>query len=475
MALLDIPEDIIKTAIVAQCEAGNLIPDTIDDKPVVFLAALYQAEKSSAKHLHRLNSGLPPWEAVDIASAIPWVEEKNAIQFSPSQKAAIETVVQSKLAIITGGPGVGKTTIVNSIIKIIRAKRMSIALCAPTGRAAKRLTETTGLTAKTIHRLLEYNPQTLSFKHNPENPLAIDCLVIDEASMIDIVLLFHLLKAIPDHAAVLFVGDVDQLPSVGPGSVLSDMIQSGAITTVKLTEIFRQAASSKIIINAHRINEGQLPTLNESNDENDFYTLYVETPEEIHDKLIQLVTNRIPKRYRCNAIADIQVLTPMNRGGLGARSLNIALQEQLNGQAEPKINRFGWTFAPGDKVIQNMNNYDKEVFNGDIGIISYIDTAASKVIITFEQRDIEYDYGELDEISLAYATSIHKSQGSEYPIIVIPLAMQHYMLLARNLLYTGVTRGKQLVILIAQKKALGMAVRNDRVAKRLTKLEERLG
>ncbi len=471
--LLEIPSPIIEEAIRHELHEENLVKDEINAEACVYPVSLYMAETKVAEHIKRLNVSTLPWGSIDTSKAIPWVEEKTGLKFADSQRHAIDTVLQSKLSIITGGPGVGKTTIVNSFIKIILAKRLSIALCAPTGRAAKRLTETTGLPAKTIHRLLDFEPKTYSFKHSQDNPLPIDVLIIDESSMIDIVLFNHLLKAIPDHVAVIMVGDIDQLPSVGSGAVLSDLIKSDVITTVRLTEIFRQAANSKIIVNAHRINHGKMPLPNET-ENSDFFILHADTPEEIYAKLIDVVASRLPQHYQCDPARDIQVLTPMNRGGLGSRGLNVDLQKRLNAQAEPKITRFGSTYSPGDKVIQMTNNYDKKVFNGDIGFIERIDLEEGIVKIRFDQNLKDYETNELDEISLAYAISIHKSQGSEFPIIVIPLATQHYTLLARNLLYTGITRGKQLVVLIGQKKAIGMAVHNNKEAHRLTKLSERL-
>ena len=315
--------------------------------------------------------------------------------------------------------------------------------------------------------------KTYGFKHNQNNLLPLDVLIIDEASMIDIVLLNHLLKAIQLDTAVIFVGDIDQLPSVGSGAVLSDLIASGRIATVRLTEIFRQAADSHIIVNAHRVNQGRMPIPHDSA-KSDFFTLYSDTPEEIHAKLIEVVTHRLPKRYNYDPIRDIQVLTPMNRGGLGARSLNAALQERLNGHATPRVERFGSMYAPGDKVIQMTNNYDKDVFNGDIGFIDSIDLEEGEVHIRFDGVLKTYGVNELDEVSLAYAISIHKSQGSEFPVVVMPLATQHFALLARNLLYTGITRGKSRVVLIGQKKAIGMAVHNDKESRRLTKLAGRL-
>ncbi|MDD2900477.1 MAG: AAA family ATPase [Desulfuromonadaceae bacterium] len=472
--LLAIPVAIIDAAITAELVEGNLIAEIINQDEVIFLTPLHRAEIGCATHLLRLNQGEPPWGSIDAQKAIPWVEGQTGLTLSTSQRAAIELVLQHKLAVITGGPGVGKTTLVNSILKILSAKHINISLCAPTGRAAKRLSESTGLEAKTVHRLLEFDPSVFAFKRNDELPLELDCLVIDEASMMDVVLMNQLLKAVPSTAALLIVGDVDQLPSVGPGAVLADIIESGQIATVRLTEIFRQASTSKIITNAHRINQDQLPQSDSSLSLSDFYCLYAETPEEIFAKLMQVVLERIPQRFNLDPVNDVQVLTPMNRGGLGARSLNIELQTRLNGQSGPKVTRYGSTYAPGDKVIQRINNYDKEVFNGDIGIISSIDIEDSLLQITFDERIVDYEFNELDEIALAYATSIHKAQGSEYPAVVIPMAMQHFMLLERNLLYTGVTRGKQLVVVIAQPKALAMAVKNQRSQRRITNLISRL-
>lgn len=473
--LLEIPDNVIEQAIGEELAEENLVSEHIDGQEALFLTPLYRAEVGCATHLLRLRQGALPWGDIDTAKAIPWVEEKTGLTLSASQKTAIGWVLHSKVSVITGGPGVGKTTLVNSLLKILRAKRVTIGLCAPTGRAAKRLTESTGLEARTVHRLLEFDPQAFAFKHNDENPLDIDLLVIDEASMMDVVLMNQLLKAIPTHAALLIVGDVDQLPSVGPGAVLADIIASGQIPTVRLTEIFRQAATSQIIVNAHKINQGQVPAAEQAGDASDFYCLHAETPEEVFAKLIQVVTERIPKRFGFDPVNDIQILTPMNRGGLGARSLNVELQARLNGNSEPKITKYGSTYAPGDKVIQNVNNYDKDVFNGDIGRILSIDQEEGLLYVRFDDREVEYEFSELDEISLAYATSIHKSQGSEYPVVVMPLAMQHYTLLERNLVYTGVTRGKQLVVIITQPKALGMAVRTQRSRKRLTNLVGRLG
>jgi exodeoxyribonuclease V alpha subunit len=473
-SLLGIPEPVIEAAIREEIEQENLVRDQIGGEECLFLTPLYRAETGAAASLARLMKGKTPWGLLDADSAIPWVEGKTGLTLSDSQRRAVGLALSSKVVVITGGPGVGKTTLVNSILTIIRAKQLRVMLCAPTGRAAKRLSESTGLEAKTIHRLLEFDPSVFGFKRGRDNPLETSLLVVDEFSMVDIVLLNRLLAAIPDHAAVMIVGDVDQLPSVGPGATLADIIGSGIVPTVRLTEIFRQAATSRIIVNAHRINQGQMPLRAEGAELTDFYFIPAETPEEIHDKLVQVVTERIPRRFNLHPVRDIQVLTPMNRGGLGSRSLNVTLQQCLNPSGEPRITRFGATFAPGDKVIQTENNYTREVFNGDIGLIAGIDQENSIVRVDYDARIVEYDFGELDELSLAYATSIHKSQGSEYPAVVIPLAMQHYMLLERNLLYTAVTRGKKLVIIIGQSKALAMAVKNRKSNKRLTKLSYRI-
>lgn len=474
-ALLEIPEETIINAIANELKEENLILDKIDSEDCLFLTTLYQAEYLSAKNIARLKNGKPPWGIIDYEKALKWTEEKTNITLSSSQRNAVTLALKEKVTIITGGPGVGKTTIINSILKIVHAKKIKVSLCAPTGRAAKRLAETTGLTAKTIHRLLEYDPRTHAFKHNQNNPLSTDMVIIDEASMIDVVLWHNIVKAIPTHASLLIVGDIDQLPSVGPGAILADMINSQTIAVVKLTEIFRQATDSQIIVNAHRINRGQFPLQNSTPTTlSDFYFIHAETTEEIQEKLLHIVTEKIPKRFHLDPKHDVQVLTPMNRGGLGSRALNSLLQTKLNPNSEPKINRFGTTFSPGDKVIQNINNYDKEVFNGDIGIVTNIDLEESEVEINFDNRIVAYNFNELDEVALAYAISIHKSQGSEYPVVIIPISTQHYMLLARNLLYTAVTRGKKLVIIIGQTKALAMAINNASVGARVTNLKTRL-
>ncbi len=473
--LLGIDRPIIEEAVKAEKRRGNVIAETIDDQQCLFLATLYQAEKTLAAGIIRLKQGLLPWGFMDAHDTLPWIERETGLELSPSQRSAVTLVLASKISIITGGPGVGKTTLLKAILSVLRREKVSVTLCAPTGRAAKRLTESTGIEAKTIHRLLEFDPKTFDFKRGRGNPLDTSLVVVDETSMVDVVLMQKLVAAVPDRAAIVFVGDVDQLPSVGPGAVLSDMISSGTIPTVRLTEIFRQAAASMIIVNAHRINQGLMPLGSSENEAlSDFYFVPAGSPEEILAKVMQLVTERIPKRFGLHPVRDIQVLTPMNRGGLGARSLNAELQTVLNGKAEPKVNRFGSVFAPGDKVIQMVNNYDKDVFNGDIGMVESVNTEEEVLTVLFDRLKVDYPFGELDEISLAYATSIHKSQGSEYPAVVIPLAMQHFTLLERNLVYTAVTRGKKLVVIVAEPKALYKAVQNCRSKLRLTGLVSRL-
>ncbi len=474
IAMLEISDDIIKQAINEEIDAEKLIPDVIDKKDCLYVNWLYYAEVGVAKNIVRLMENEPSWGKIDVDKALEWSEKATGLKLSPSQNEAVKSAIQSKFICVTGGPGVGKTTVVNSIIQIIKQKKAAVTLCAPTGRAAKRLSESTGLEAKTIHRLLEFSPQTGGFVKNDENQIETDLLVIDEASMVDTILMNSLLKSLPDRAGVLVVGDIDQLPSVGAGAVLSDIIASGKIHTARLTEIFRQAASSQIIVNAHRINEGKAPFKSEKGKPTDFYVIHCQDAEDIHDKLTKVIADRIPNVFKMNPITDVQVLTPMNRGGLGVKSLNIELQKLLNPSPMASITKFGWTFGIGDKVVQSVNNYDKEVFNGDLGLIKTVDHVELEITVDFDDKIVTYDFNELDEVDLAYATSIHKSQGSEYPVVIMPLSMQHYMLLQRNLIYTGVTRGKKLVIMIGEPKAIQMGVSNFKQSKRLTKLSERI-
>lgn len=472
VTLLEVDTSLVQTALDLELAEGTVVADTVGETPCVFLAGLYRAEQVIAEHLLRLINGTLPWSYIDPEKALPWIEQKTGLALAESQIAAIRLALVSKVLVITGGPGVGKTTIVNSILRILSAKGIELLLCAPTGRAAKRMTEATGFEAKTIHRLLEADPKAGGFKRSTEDPLACDLLVIDETSMVDVMLMHALMKAIPDNAALLIVGDIDQLPSVGPGQVLADIISSGSVPVVRLTEVFRQAAQSRIITGAHRINQGFIPDLSRPEGDSDFYFVQADEPEAAVSLIIELVKTRIPRRFGLDPIRDIQVLCPMNRGGVGARSLNIELQAALNPAGEHKVERFGWTFAPGDKVMQIENDYDKEVYNGDIGYIDGVDPDASELIASFDGRAVTYGFGELDTLVPAYAATIHKSQGSEYPAVVIPVLTQHYAMLQRNLLYTGVTRGKRLVVLVGQKKAIAIAVRNVSGRRRWSKLNE---
>jgi exodeoxyribonuclease V alpha subunit len=471
-ALLEVPVELVRTALDLELADGTVVADTVGETACVFLAGLHRSERAIAERLLRLSGGALPWPWIDPDKALPWVAERLKLSFADSQTSAIRQALACKVLVITGGPGVGKTTIVQAILRILSAKGVKLLLCAPTGRAAKRMAEATGFEAKTIHRLLEADPQGGGFKRGDDNPLDCDLLVVDETSMVDVLLMQALLRAVPDTAAMLIVGDVDQLPSVGPGQVLADIIQSGAVPVVRLTEVFRQAAQSRIITTAHRINQGTIPDLSPPSTDSDFYFVQANEPEAAVARVIELVKNRIPRRFGLDSIRDIQVLCPMNRGGVGARTLNTELQAALNPAGERKVERFGWTFAPGDKVMQVENDYDKEVYNGDIGLVDDVDTDTGELRASFDGRSVTYGFGELDALVLAYAVTIHKSQGSEYPAVVMPITTQHYAMLQRNLLYTGITRGKKLVVLVGQKKAIAIAVRNVSGRRRWSKLSE---
>lgn len=471
---LDIPYDMVEDSIASLEMEERIVREDMDGEEGIFLSRFYHYESKTAFYLQRLLRSPKSVRFPDAAGVVAKVVSELNIELAPEQLQAVHTATQSKIMVLTGGPGTGKTTIINAILKVFAEVGAKILLAAPTGRAAKRMAETSGRESKTIHRLLEYSPKEDGFARNENNPLACALLVVDEASMMDTMLLYHLLKAAPLGATLLFVGDVYQLPSVGPGNVLKDIIASGVVPVVELTEIFRQSAESAIICNAHLINKGEVPALESSKDRlSDFYFIRQNDPEKVADLIVDLVKNHIPRRFHLDSVDDIQVLTPMHKGAAGSANLNVRLQQALNTQTR-HLQRGDRKFFVHDKVMQIRNNYDKDVFNGDIGRIILLDTEERTLTVRYDERNVPYDWDELDEIVPAYAISIHKSQGSEYPAVVIPLMVQHYMLLQRNLVYTGVTRGKKLVILVGESKAFHMAVNNNRMYKRHTRLARRL-
>jgi exodeoxyribonuclease V alpha subunit len=447
------------------------------DEDFICLKYLHKAEKSVAASLKRLMSAQnSPWSGMGMEQALEFAQQRTGLELVQSQRDAVCTALRNKVTVITGGPGVGKTTILNSMLGALDSwDSLDIVLCAPTGRAAKRMSESTGREAATIHRTLEYNPITNSFGFNADNKLDADLVVIDESSMPDVLLTDSLLTAVPDHACVVFLGDIDQLSSVGPGSVLKDMIDSEKIPVVRLTEIFRQAKDSKIIVNAHRINHGQMPVIAKPGEASDFYTFEAKSPEDVLAYTLNHVTKQIPEKLGFDPINDIQVLVPMHKGPLGTENLNEKLQQALNPlEGKKSMRRFNTTYIEGDKVMQTSNDYKKEVFNGDLGRIHKIDTEDGTVIVNFDGRLVEYEATDMDSLILAYATTIHKSQGSEYPCVVMPLVKGHHIMLERNLLYTGVTRGKQMVVVNCEPEALQCAVNTVTSRERQTLLQERI-
>lgn len=444
----------------------------VDNQPTmcIWLKLFYVCEKGIVKEWKRLQNGISFLRKIKPDEAIIWAQDQLKIQLAPNQKTAVTQSLLAKIQIITGGPGTGKSTITKVILLITQQLSKKILLAAPTGRAAKRLSEITKMEASTIHSLLEFDFGINGFRKNHENPLDCDLLIVDEASMIDTVLMYNLLKAIPSRARLILVGDIDQLPSVGAGNVLQDLIASQKIPVTRLTDIFRQAANSKIITNAHKINAGQFPNIKTESDA-DFFFIEKDDPQQITELIPILVKTRLPKKYHLDSFDDIQVLSPMNRGIIGTRNLNLILQKNLNPSKDPLV-KMGRTFHLHDKVMQLRNNYDKEVFNGDVGRIQKIDRIEQELYVDFEGKIVIYDFSDIDQLMLAYAVSVHKYQGSECPCIIMPLHTTHYMMLFRNMLYTGMTRGKRLVILIGTRKALSMAIRNNKVAKRYSGLEK---
>ncbi len=464
MTLLEADEASIKKALNDMLASDDLK----QEGEAIYLPPFYHAECGTAKRLIALmqanDNGKRP--TLNIKA----IEKESGIVYDEVQMDAIRQAVDSKVMVLTGGPGTGKTTTTQGIIAALKTAGLKILLAAPTGRAAKRMSEATGMEAKTIHRLLEFNPMD-GYKRNDENPLEGDALIVDECSMIDIILMNSLMKAIPLGMRLVFVGDIDQLPSVGAGNVLRDIIDSQKIPVIRLTRIFRQAQSSRIVMSAHAINKGTFPDVSNGAD-TDFFFIQCEDAEQTAANIVQLVKNRLPKAYHLPT-NNIQVLTPMQRGVVGAASLNIALQKEINPN-KAGLNRGGFTYCKGDRVMQIRNNYDKKVFNGDLGYVDKVDMEERTLTVDFEGTLVEYEVSELDELTLAYATTIHKSQGSEYPIVVMPVLMSHYVMLQRNLIYTGITRAKKICVLIGTTKALAYAIHNMTVLKRNTKLKERI-
>lgn len=471
--ILDLPSDLIEEGIAALSAKEEIISQGMADEEAIYLAPFYYAEVGVTNAVSRLlQTPAQPAPLDFVDASIDRLEKQMRIHFAANQREAVKTALTAKVMLLTGGPGTGKTTTTIGMIRLFEVLEKRVLLAAPTGRAAKRLTETTGREAKTIHRLLEFSPQENGFKRDREYPLDADVVIIDEMSMVDLVLMNNLMKAVPWDATLIMIGDVDQLPSVGAGNVLTDLIASGGVTVVRLTEIFRQARESYIITNAHRINRGNLPQTTGPADR-DFFFIEEEDPDRAVDLICNLVGKRLPKHYGYHPMDDIQVLCPMRRGTVGSENFNKRLQSILNDSSESAF-RGGRDFRVGDKVMQIRNNYDYEVFNGDIGRITDVDFVEKLVTIEFPEKRVAFDIADLNELVLAYGITVHKAQGSEYPAVVIPLMTQHYLMLQRNLLYTGITRAKELVVLVGTKRALGMAIKNNRVVERNSFLSERL-
>ncbi|MGH6900400.1 MAG: SF1B family DNA helicase RecD2 [Geminicoccaceae bacterium] len=472
--LLGVEADEVETALITEVAARGLVEDAIDGTPCVFLPAIHQAEREVAERLRALATGRPPWPLDDLDGRLARVERQLALSLAPGQRAALAAALASKLLVITGGPGTGKTTLVEAILIGLAEAGVDVQLAAPTGRAARRLGESTGRDAKTLHRLLEAEPFR-GFRRAAERPLTCDLLVVDEMSMVDLPLMQAMVAALPRKAALLLVGDVDQLPPIGPGQVLADLIASDRLPVARLTEIFRQAAASRIVQNAHRINRGLMPELDRPDAQlTDFYAIKARGPEDGARLVLELVTARIPERFGVDPVADIQVLCPTNRGELGARHLNQMLQAALNPNLADGIEHHGVRFALGDKVMQLENDYDREIYNGDLGRVMRIDREQNLIAVEIDGRPLSYATAELDALVPAYATTVHKAQGSEYPVVVLPLARHHGRMLRRNLVYTAITRAKRLVVLVVEGNALELAIAGRPEPRRWSKLRELL-
>lgn len=488
-ALLEVEDEEVSRKALANLFARKqvLLEDANDDmesfeanRKAVYLPAFHAAEQGAASVLAAFVNQPPPTPLADPDRALEKAQAAMGMTFDPEQRRAVERAMKERCLIITGGPGTGKTTLVRILVGLCRELRATCLLAAPTGRAAKRLQDVTGQPARTIHRLLEYSFQKGGFVRNEKNPLEADLLIVDEASMIDVVLFYHLAKALPLRGALVLIGDVDQLPSVGPGRVLTDLIDCGRISTVRLSRIYRQAEESLIITNAHRILEGEPPVEGGQSGagENgeplrDFYFIEEPEPEQAAERVLALCAERIPQRFGFHPVDDIQVITPMHRGAAGAENLNALLQERLNPRGA-SLQRGGTLYRENDKVMQTRNNYEKEVFNGDIGRIRSVNDEDNELVVVYDEQAVQYEAADLEELAPAYAITVHKSQGNEYPAVVLPLLTQHYMLLQRNLLYTAITRGKKLVVVVGSRKALHMAIRNTQTRQRFTRLRERL-
>ena len=477
MKLLGVPREIVEAAVATAIAGGELVAEEHDGTIVLFPPSLHRAESRIAQTLVRLAAEPPPWPPLDIVRAIDRAAGEAGIALDPEQSEAVRTALRSKVAVITGGPGVGKTTLVNVLLAVFRSLELEVALAAPTGRAAKRLSESTGASAQTVHRLLETSGDGGGFQRNEENPLEHDVVIVDEMSMVDVPLFDALLRALPGESALVLVGDADQLPSIGPGQVLHDVIASGRVPAVRLTRIHRQAEASDIVLNAHRINGGRSPEFRSRNEQTNMYFFPAPAPEAALQHVVELVSDKLPRKFGFKSRRDIQVLSPMRNGTAGVNALNTALQAALNPSERhrTRIERPNdVVFLPGDKVMQTENNYDKGVFNGDTGVLATIDTEARTFTVDFGETIVDYTYDEAEQLTLAYATTIHKSQGSEYRAVIITLLGQHHLMLQRNLLYTAVTRGRDVVIVVGDRAAIDRAVRTSRAGERVTRLRRLL-